>query len=167
MTPDPGPQSDPTADPMADPMTDTPPDPMTDPMSGSVPGPMSGSIPGPMPSPAPTTKEPSRRTTASTRAANQRADAEQAAAVRAADLATVGLSPGEAVRFRRRVSARWIPATVERVERDGSVGLRDPKGAAVALTVDRIEVRTLGPRGRLLWEPLTDRLARNEQLRLL
>jgi hypothetical protein len=87
--------------------------------------------------------------------------------VRAADLATVGLSPGEAVRFRRRVSARWIPATVERVERDGSVGLRDPKGAAVALTVDRIEVRTLGPRGRLLWEPLTDRLARNEQLRLL
>ena len=65
------------------------------------------------------------------------------------------------------MSARWIPATVERLERDGSVGLRDPKGAAVALTVDRIEVRTEGPRGRLLWEPLTARLARNEQLRLL
>lgn len=98
-----------------------------------------------------------QRNEAKTRAATERAN----------ELARVGLTPGEAVRFRRRVSARWIPATVERLERDGSVGLRDPKGAAVALTVDRIEVRTEGPRGRLLWEPLTTRLARSEQLRLL
>jgi hypothetical protein len=104
------------------------------------------------------------RSSPAARRAVARTQAEQA---RANELAQVGLTPGEAVRFRRRVSARWIPATVERVERDGSVGLRDPKGAAVALTVDRIEVRTEGPRGRLLWEPLTDRLARTEQLRLL
>lgn len=86
---------------------------------------------------------------------------------RSDELARVGLAPGEAVRFRRRVSERWTPAVVERLERDGSVGLRDPKGAAVAITVDRIEVRVEGPRGAKLWEPLARRLARNEQLRLL
>jgi len=85
----------------------------------------------------------------------------------ASDLLQVGLAPGERVRFRRRSSGRWTPAVVERVERDGSIGLRDPKGAAVALTIDRIEVRSEGPRGAVLWEPLSDRLARNQQLRLL
>jgi hypothetical protein len=83
------------------------------------------------------------------------------------DLTHFSLVPGEAVRFRRRRSGRWIPAVVERVERDGSVGLRDPKGAAVALTPDRIEVRSQGPRGGGSWEPLTARIARSEQLRLL
>lgn len=83
------------------------------------------------------------------------------------DLVAVGLNPGEQVRFRRRSSGRWTPAVVERVERDGSIGLRDPKGAAVALTIDRIEVRCQGPRGAVLWEPLQARLDRNEQLRLL
>jgi hypothetical protein len=119
------------------------------------------------PAPDASGSPPARRSNATTRAAAQLAAAERASEARADDLARVGLTAGEAVRFRRRVSTRWIPATVERIERDGSVGLRDPKGAAVALTVDRIEVRTQGPRGRLLWEPLTGRLARNEQLRLL
>jgi hypothetical protein len=82
-------------------------------------------------------------------------------------LARLGLAPGEPVRFRRRASGRWIPAVVERLERDGSVGLRDPKGAAVALTPERIEVRTQGRRGGSSWEPLTARMARTEQLRLL
>jgi hypothetical protein len=79
----------------------------------------------------------------------------------------LGLAPGEQVRFRRRQGGRWIPAVVERLERDGSVGLRDPKGAAVALTPDRIEVHIQGPRGGGAWEPLTARMARTEQLRLL
>jgi hypothetical protein len=122
-----------------------------------------GDPPATDPDAATTPARPPRSSPAAKRAA-ARTQADQA---RANELAQVGLTPGEAVRFRRRVSARWIPATVERVERDGSVGLRDPKGAAVALTVDRIEVRTEGPRGRLLWEPLTERLARTEQLRLL
>ncbi len=91
----------------------------------------------------------------------------QASSQAAADLARVGLSAGEQVRFRRRPSARWSTGIVERLERDGSVGLRDPKGAAVAITVARIEVNREGPRGGSVWEPLADRLARNEQLRLL
>jgi hypothetical protein len=86
---------------------------------------------------------------------------------RAEALAQVGLTPGEQVRFRRRDGARWTPATVERLERDGSVGLRDPKGAAVAIPIDGVEVRCSGRRGGQGWEPLRERLARNEQLRLL
>jgi len=82
-------------------------------------------------------------------------------------LARVGLQAGEKVRFRRREGARWTLAVAERLERDGSVGLRDPKGAAVAIPVARVEVRTEGPRGGSGWEPLADRLARTEQLRLL
>jgi hypothetical protein len=83
------------------------------------------------------------------------------------DVDRVGLAVGEHVRFRRRPAARWTTGVVERLERDGSVGLRDPKGAAVAITVERIEVQREGPRGGSVWEPLTARLARNEQLRLL
>lgn len=79
----------------------------------------------------------------------------------------VGLSTGDRVRFRRRPGARWTEAVAVRLERDGSVGLQDPKGAAVAIPVARIEVRTEGPRGGVIWEPLADRLARTEQLRLL
>jgi hypothetical protein len=83
------------------------------------------------------------------------------------DLDRVGLRVGEQVRFRRRDGARWTPAIAERLERDGSVGLRDPKGSAVAIPVDRIEVRAEGPRGGVGWEPLAERLARSHQLRLL
>ena len=54
-----------------------------------------------------------------------------------------------------------------RRERDGSVGLRDAKGASRAIAIDLIEVRTAGPRGGVVWEPLTERAGRTEQLRLL
>jgi hypothetical protein len=56
---------------------------------------------------------------------------------------------------------------VARRERDGSVGVTDGKGAARAIPVERIEVTCTGPRGGSGWEPLTDRAARNEQLRLI
>jgi hypothetical protein len=56
---------------------------------------------------------------------------------------------------------------VVRRERDGSVGLRDSKGAARAMTIDQIEVRTTGRRGGIVWEPLAERAARTEQMRLL
>ncbi len=82
-------------------------------------------------------------------------------------LAELGLAPGDAVRFRRRDSERWKDATVARRERDGSVGLHDDKGAARSLPIDLIEVRTKGPRGGVVWEPLASRAARTEQLRLL
>lgn len=81
-------------------------------------------------------------------------------------LLDLGLHPGDVVRFRPRPSARWHEARVERIERDGSVGVRDEKGAARALDVDRLEVPTVGPRGARLWEPLAHRVDRDVQLDL-
>jgi hypothetical protein len=83
------------------------------------------------------------------------------------ELAILGLQPGDRVRFRRGPDERWKEAVVERRERDGSVRLRDGKGAARAIAVDRIEVRDTGPRGGVVWEPLVERAARAEQMRLL
>jgi hypothetical protein len=71
------------------------------------------------------------------------------------------------VRFRRHDGERWKAATVERLERDGSLGLRDPKGAARAIPLALVEVATTGPRGAAAWEPATERAARTEQLRML
>lgn len=82
-------------------------------------------------------------------------------------LAVLGLRAGQRVRFRRDDGRRWRDAVVERRERDGSVGLRDGKGAARAIPVERIEVRGEGPRGGVVWEPLPERAARTEQMKLL
>ena len=81
-------------------------------------------------------------------------------------LVELGLTGGERVRF-RRPSGGWAEAVVERRERDGSVRLRDSKGAARAIQIDRLEVRTTGPRGGHRWQPLSERVAATEQLRLL
>jgi hypothetical protein len=81
-------------------------------------------------------------------------------------LIELGLTAGERVRF-RRTRGRWAEARVEGRERDGSVRLRDGKGAARAIPIDRVEVRITGPRGGGRWEPLSTRIARTEQLRLL
>ena len=78
-------------------------------------------------------------------------------------LAELGLARGDEVRFRRATDGRWRPAKVDQRERDGSVGLRDAKGAARAIPIDCIEVRTRGARGAWRWEPLTERIARTEQ----
>jgi hypothetical protein len=82
-------------------------------------------------------------------------------------LLEVGLRPGDRVRFRQRDGGAWREATVERRERDGSVGLRDERGAARALPLDRLQVRTTGRRGGTMWEPVVDRAGRDEQLGLL
>lgn len=82
-------------------------------------------------------------------------------------LEALGLAPGMAVRFRRSAASRWRPAVVERVERDGSLGLRDPKGAARAIPIEQVEVATTGPRGARTWEPVAERAARTEQMKLL
>lgn len=79
-------------------------------------------------------------------------------------LAALGLAAGERVRFRRRAEGRFTEAVVVGRERDGSVGLRDPKGAARALPVELIQVRRSGPRGGKRWEPLTARAARDHQV---
>ena len=84
-----------------------------------------------------------------------------------AALTAIGLAPGDRVRFRRRETERWKAAVVERRERDGSLGLRDGRGAARAIPLEHVEVRTTGPRGAVAWEPAVERAARSEQLRLL
>ena len=76
----------------------------------------------------------------------------------APDLTLLGLVAGDRVRWREgRVLGR---------ERDGSVGVRDGRGASRALRPERLEVRDRGPRGGVVWEPVPDRAARTEQLGL-
>jgi hypothetical protein len=79
-------------------------------------------------------------------------------------LLAVGLRPGDRVRHRRPNGGSWEEGRVERRERDGSVGVRDAKGAARAIPVDRLQVRTTGPRGGAVWEAVTERAGRDEQL---
>lgn len=82
-------------------------------------------------------------------------------------LLEIGLRPGDRVRFRQRDGGAWKEATVERRERDGSVGVRDERGAARAITVERLQVRAKGKRGGTVWEPVAERAERDEQLGLL
>jgi hypothetical protein len=81
-------------------------------------------------------------------------------------LVEIGLRAGDRVRFRRAEGGTWREARVERRERDGSVGVRDERGASRAIPVERLEVRATGPRGALRWEPVGDRAGRDEQLGL-
>jgi hypothetical protein len=81
-------------------------------------------------------------------------------------LVALGLTEGDRVRWRAKPAGRWFEGRVVGRERDGSVGVRDGKGASRAITVDRLEVRGRGPRGGVVWEPLTERAARTEQLGL-
>ncbi|MCD9623565.1 hypothetical protein [Rhabdothermincola salaria] len=81
-------------------------------------------------------------------------------------LAMIGVARGDRVRFRRRDSERWKDGVVVRRETDGSLGVRDQKGALRALPLHLVEVRDRGPRGGVVWEPLPERAARTEQLDL-
>lgn len=81
-------------------------------------------------------------------------------------LVELGLAAGMRVRFRRDPADRWLLAVVEQIERDGSLGLRDHKGASRAIPVELVEVETRGPRGAKTWEPVLERAARNEQLKM-
>ncbi|MDE3203395.1 MAG: hypothetical protein KGQ66_04135 [Acidobacteriota bacterium] len=82
-------------------------------------------------------------------------------------MALLGLSVGEAVRWRPSGGSRWHNGRVTRRERDGSIGVTDARGSQRSLPVDRLEVRCAGPRGGNGWEPLSERASRTEQLRLL
>lgn len=81
-------------------------------------------------------------------------------------LVAIGLPAGSRVRFRPRPTARWLEATVIRREPDGSIGLRDERGRARAIALERLEVATRGPRGGRTWEALAVRADRAEQLAL-
>jgi hypothetical protein len=82
-------------------------------------------------------------------------------------LVEIGLRPGDQVRFRRAEGSTWKVGRVEHRERDGSVGVRDERGALRAIPLERLQVRGTGKRGGTVWEPVTDRAARDEQLGLL
>ena len=84
-----------------------------------------------------------------------------------AGLAVLGLRAGDPVRWQASTGRRWQTGTVTRREADGSIGVRDARGAARSLAVTRLEVPCDGPRGGRGWEPLTVRAGRAEQLCLL
>lgn len=71
-------------------------------------------------------------------------------------LAEIGLEIGQLVRYVGRSDKRFRDGVVLRRERDGSVGLRDDRGRARAIPIERIEVRIVGPRGGEQWVALTD-----------
>lgn len=82
------------------------------------------------------------------------------------DLRELGIEPGRRVRFRGRGGGQWRAGRASVVERDGSIGVVDDKGSSRAIPMERIEVRTTGPRGAPRWEPMTAVAARVEQLGL-
>ncbi|HUQ39195.1 MAG TPA: hypothetical protein VM030_03500 [Acidimicrobiales bacterium] len=82
-------------------------------------------------------------------------------------LEELGLARGDKVRFRRRNGGHWHNGVLSRREPDGSLGLHDERGAFRALPVELVEVRAVTTRGATSWEPVTERAARTEQLRLL
>lgn len=71
-------------------------------------------------------------------------------------LAAMGLEFGQIVRYAGTSDKRYREGVVLRREKDGSVGLRDDRGRARAIPVERIEVRVVGPRGGEQWIPLVD-----------
>ena len=82
-------------------------------------------------------------------------------------IAAILLAEGDRIRFRRKDGEHWKEGTVDRREADGSLGVRDLKGALLSLPLDHVEVRTTGPRGGVVWEPLPERATRTEQMKLL
>lgn len=81
-------------------------------------------------------------------------------------LEELGLTPGEKVRWQRKAGGHWHLGVVVRREPDGSVAVNDADGAWRSIPVERLEARCGMRRGRILWEPLTDRLERPDQLSL-
>ena len=80
----------------------------------------------------------------------------------------LGIRPGEPVRWRRRPTDRWRSGEAVGIERDGSLAIRDEKGAARAIRLELVEV-TAPPRRRGArpgWEPALTRAERSEQLLL-
>jgi hypothetical protein len=82
------------------------------------------------------------------------------------DLRGIGIVPGQRVRFRTPGGGQWREGRASAIEKDGSIGVVDAKGSSRAIPMERIEVRTSGPRGAPRWEPMTEVAARVEQLGL-
>lgn len=78
----------------------------------------------------------------------------------------LNLRAGDRVRFQRTSGSAWLEAKVVGVERDGSVALRDAKGAARSIAPHRLEVQVRSRRGALSWVPVLEHASRTTQLTL-
>jgi hypothetical protein len=80
----------------------------------------------------------------------------------------LGLRVGERVRFRPIGGGprQWTEGTVVGIEKDGSVAVRDTKGAWRAVRIERLEARRSRRRSGATWEPVAERAAHIEQLAL-
>ena len=78
----------------------------------------------------------------------------------------LGLHVGDRVRFTPHGGGprRWTEGVVVGREKDGSVAVRDTKGASRAVRLERLEVRRARRRGGNSWESVAERAARIEQL---
>jgi hypothetical protein len=74
----------------------------------------------------------------------------------APSLGELSLRIGDRVRFRRSSGQRWQEAVVEGRERDGSIALRDSKGASRSIRVELVEVYR-SERGSSRWEQVEER----------
>jgi hypothetical protein len=81
-------------------------------------------------------------------------------------LTEIGLRVGDRVRFRAKERGRWHEGVVSGRHPDGSVDVRDERGASRALRLERLEVRRAGRRGSPRWEAATTIAADPEQLGL-
>ena len=80
----------------------------------------------------------------------------------------LGLRAGDRVRFKPLGGGprHWNEGVVMGIEKDGSVAVRDAKGAWRAVRPGRLEVRRARRRGGHRWESVSERAARIEQLAL-
>ena len=73
------------------------------------------------------------------------------------------LQVGDRVRFRKSSTGRWNEALVEGLSRDGSVAVRDGKGATRSIPAGRLEVKVKTKRGLFQWQPVVGRAERSAQ----
>lgn len=81
-------------------------------------------------------------------------------------LESLGVRPGEPVRFRKAEGGRWFAGKIATSNPDGSMTLYDANGAARSLFPDRIEIQRPGTRGRMVWLTLADLATTSEQMSL-
>ncbi len=69
-------------------------------------------------------------------------------------LADYNLEVGQQVRFRMQDGETWDYGKVNRVEKDGSIGLFS-EGRFRSIVPERLQIQKVGPRGGRTWENLT------------
>lgn len=70
------------------------------------------------------------------------------------NLAPLGLEPGSIIRFRRVDKGTWTIGKVARLEKDGSLGVFDGRGAFRAIQTEFCQVRRKGKQGGTVWKQI-------------